>query len=180
MLPISNGDNEVQYPGVIIDDISFGSIACQEGDRIPVGVQLSFEVGYLVSKGEGGQHVLFLPPANGGGEALGNVEDGGRVVLVELHHSFGRARGDGSCRGRGGLYGGRRANRHLDQSINGDGGHFLGSVGVMVGAGIVFAEPSVDESVVGRLIVDPQEEELSRLKVGLELKGDDLEGSSAG
>jgi hypothetical protein len=33
----------------------------------------------------------------------------------------------------------------------------------MVRAGIVFAEPGVDQGVVGRLVVDPQEEELSRL-----------------
>jgi hypothetical protein len=49
----------------------------------------------------------------------------------------------------------------------------------MVGAGIVFAELSVNESMIGRLIVDPQEEELLRLEVGLELEGDDLEGSGA-
>jgi hypothetical protein len=29
---------------------------------------------------------LLLPFSYGGSEALGNVEDGGRVVLVELHH----------------------------------------------------------------------------------------------
>jgi hypothetical protein len=179
-LPISNGDNEVRYPGVVIDDVSFRLITCWERDRIPVGVQSSFKVRYLISEGEGSQHVLFLPPVNGGGEALGNVEDGGRVVLVELHHSFSRARGDGSCRSCKGLYSGQRANGCLDQSINSNGRHFLGSIGVMIGAGIVFAEPSMDKSVVGRLIVDPQEEELLGLKVGLELKSDDLEGSSAG
>jgi hypothetical protein len=31
----------------------------------------------------------------------------------------------------------------------------------MVEVGIVLAEPSMDEGVVGRLIVNPQEEELS-------------------
>jgi hypothetical protein len=31
---------------------------------------------------------LFFFLADGGGEALGNVEDGDQVVLVELHHSF--------------------------------------------------------------------------------------------
>jgi hypothetical protein len=45
--------------------------------------------------------------------------------------------------------------------------------------GIVFAEPSVDKGVVRGLVVDPQEEELSQLEVGLELKGDDLEQDSA-
>jgi hypothetical protein len=50
---------------------------------------------------------LLFPLSNGGGEALGNVEDGDRVVLVELHHSFGRAGGDGSRRSRGGPNGGR-------------------------------------------------------------------------
>jgi hypothetical protein len=51
---------------------------------------------------------------------------------------------------------------------------------VVIGAGVVFAESSVDESMVRRLIIDPQKEELSRLEVRLELKGDDFEGSSAG
>jgi hypothetical protein len=49
---------------------------------------------------------LFFSFADGGGKALGNVEDSGRVVLVELHHIFGRARGDGSCWSCGGPYGG--------------------------------------------------------------------------
>jgi hypothetical protein len=43
----------------------------------------------------------------GGGEALGNVKDGDRVVLVKLHQIVGRAGGDGSCRGCGGPNGGR-------------------------------------------------------------------------
>jgi hypothetical protein len=50
----------------------------------------------------------------------------------------------------------------------------------VIGAGIVLAEPSVDEGVVGRLIIDPQEEELSGLKVGLELEGDNFEGNGVG
>jgi hypothetical protein len=64
---------------------------------------------------------LLLPFSYGGGEALGNVEDGGRVVLVELHHRLSRAGGDGSCRSRGGLNRGRRAKGRFDQSVNGDG-----------------------------------------------------------
>jgi hypothetical protein len=46
---------------------------------------------------------------------------------------------------------------------------------MVVGAGVVFAEPSVDKGVVGWLIIDPEEEELSWLEVGLKLEGDDLE-----
>jgi hypothetical protein len=38
----------------------------------------------------------------------------------------------------------------------------------------------MDESMVGGLVVDPQEKELSWLEVGLELKGDDFEGDSVG
>jgi hypothetical protein len=34
---------------------------------------------------------------------------------------------------------------------------------VVIGAGVVFAKPSVDEGVVGGLVVDPKEEELSEL-----------------
>jgi hypothetical protein len=45
----------------------------------------------------------------------------------------------------------------------------------MVRAGIVLTEVRVDEGVVRRLVVDPQEEELSWLKIGLELKGDGFE-----
>jgi hypothetical protein len=43
---------------------------------------------------------------DGGSKALGNVEDSSRVVLVELHHIFGRAGGDGLRRSRGGPYDG--------------------------------------------------------------------------
>jgi hypothetical protein len=41
---------------------------------------------------------------------------------------------------------------------------------VVIGARVVFAEPSMDQGVVGRLVVDPQEEELSGLEIGLELE----------
>jgi hypothetical protein len=34
---------------------------------------------------------------------------------------------------------------------------------MVVGTGIVFAEPGMDQGVVGRLVVDPQKEELSGL-----------------
>jgi hypothetical protein len=46
---------------------------------------------------------------------------------------------------------------------------------MMVGAGVVFAEPSVDQGVVGRLVVDPQEKELSGLQVRLEFEHNELE-----
>jgi hypothetical protein len=178
MISIPDRDDEVRYPGVVIDDIPLWPITCGKGDRVSVVIQLPFEVGYFVCKGEGGQCVLLFSFVNGGGEALGNVEDDDRVVLVELHHSFGRAGGDGSHRSHGGPYGGQRANGCLDQSIDGDVGHFLGSIGMVIGTGVVFAEPGVNESVVRRLIIDPQEEELLRLEIGLELKGDDFEGDS--
>jgi hypothetical protein len=48
---------------------------------------------------------LLFSLSNGGDEALGNVEDGDRVVLVELHHRLGRIGGDGlrrSCEGPNG------------------------------------------------------------------------------
>jgi hypothetical protein len=51
---------------------------------------------------------------------------------------------------------------------------------MMVGARVVFAEPGVDQGVVRRLIVDPQEEELSRLQVGLELKSGEFERDGFG
>jgi hypothetical protein len=51
---------------------------------------------------------------------------------------------------------------------------------VMVRAGVVFTEPSVNESMVEGLVVDPQKKELSRLEVGFELKGDRFEGDHAG
>jgi hypothetical protein len=47
------------------------------------------KVGYFVIEGQGGQGILLLPLSYGGGKALGNVEEGGGVVLVELHHRFG-------------------------------------------------------------------------------------------
>jgi hypothetical protein len=39
---------------------------------------------------------LFFSLSNHGGEALGNIKDSDRVVLVELHYSFSRCGGDGS------------------------------------------------------------------------------------
>jgi hypothetical protein len=48
----------------------------------------------------------------------------------------------------------------------------------MVGARIVFTEPSVDESVVRGLVVDPQEKEFSGLEIGLEFERDEFEGNS--
>jgi hypothetical protein len=48
----------------------------------------------------------------------------------------------------------------------------------VVRAGVVFAEPSVDESVVRGLVIDPQEEELLGLEVGLGFKSDNFEGDS--
>jgi hypothetical protein len=41
---------------------------------------------------------------------------------------------------------------------------------MVVGTRVVFAEPGVDQGVVGRLVVDPQEEELSGLQVRLEFE----------
>jgi hypothetical protein len=91
-----------------------------EGNHVLIVVQSPFEVRYFVGKGEGGQCALLFSFMNGGGEALGNVEDSGWVVLVELHHMFGRGGGDGACRSHGGLYSGQRANGCLNQSVNGD------------------------------------------------------------
>jgi hypothetical protein len=51
---------------------------------------------------------------------------------------------------------------------------------VVIGAGIVFAESDMYEGVVRRLVVDPEEEELLWLEVGLELEGDDFERDSVG
>jgi hypothetical protein len=106
VLSISNRDDKVRYPGVIIEDEPLRSFAGGKGNRASIDVQLSLEVKYLVSESEGGQRVLLLPSSNSGGEALGNVEDGGEVVLVELHHSFSGARGDGSCKSHRGPYDG--------------------------------------------------------------------------
>jgi hypothetical protein len=180
MIPVSSWYDKVWYPGVIVEDISFRPVARWEGDRVSVIVQSFLEIGYFVHEGKGGQSALLLVLSNHGGEALGNVEDGDRAVLVELHHSFGRGGEDGLHWSHGGPYGGQRANGHFDHSIDGDVGHPLGSVGVVVRAGVVFAEPSVDECVVRGLVVDPQEKELLQLKVRLEFKGDDFEGDSVG
>jgi hypothetical protein len=46
---------------------------------------------------------------------------------------------------------------------------------MMVGARVVFAEPDMDQGVVGGLVVDPQEKELSGLQVRLKLKHSELE-----
>jgi hypothetical protein len=179
MVPFPEGDDKAQYPGVVIDNVSFGVVTSWKGDYVSVGVQPPLKVGYFIGEAESGQCVLLFSFTDGGGEALGNVKDSGQVVLVELHHMLGRGGGDGVCRSHGGLYGGQRANGCFDQSVDGNVGHPLGSVGVMIRAGVVFAEPGMGEGVVGGLVVDPEEEELSWLKVGLELKGDDLEGESA-
>jgi hypothetical protein len=75
MFPFSSGDDEVWYPGVVINDVSFRAIAGREWDLVSIGVQLSFKVRYLVSKAKATQGVLLLSFSDGGGEALGNVED---------------------------------------------------------------------------------------------------------
>jgi hypothetical protein len=51
---------------------------------------------------------------------------------------------------------------------------------MVIGTGIVLAEPSVDEGMVRRLVVDPQKEELPGLEVELELEDGNFEGSSVG
>jgi hypothetical protein len=47
---------------------------------------------------------------------------------------------------------------------------------MVVRARVVFAEPGVDQGVVGGLVVDPQEEELSGLQIGLELEHGGFKG----
>jgi hypothetical protein len=51
---------------------------------------------------------------------------------------------------------------------------------MMVRAGVVFAEPGVDQGVVEGLIIDPQEEELSGLQVGLELESSEFKWGGFG
>jgi hypothetical protein len=106
MFSISCQDDEVWCPSFVIGHVPFGAIAGWEGDCVSVVVQLLLEVRYFVAEGFSSQGVLLIPLSYGGGEALGNVEDGDWVVLVELHHRFGRAGGDGSRRGHGGPNGG--------------------------------------------------------------------------
>jgi hypothetical protein len=49
---------------------------------------------------------------------------------------------------------------------------------MMVGARVVFAEPGMDQCVIGRLVVDPQEEELLGLQFRLKLECCEFEGDS--
>jgi hypothetical protein len=49
---------------------------------------------------------------------------------------------------------------------------------VVVRARVVLAEVGVHKGVVRRLVVDPEEEELAGLQMGLELERDNFEGSS--
>jgi hypothetical protein len=49
---------------------------------------------------------------------------------------------------------------------------------VVVRARVVFAKVGVHKGMVRRLVVDPQEEELTGLQMRLELECDDFEGSS--
>jgi hypothetical protein len=114
MISISDWDDKAQYPGVIIDDIPLRSVAGEERDRLSVVIQLLLQIGYLIGEGKGSLGVLFFSLSSHGGKALGNVEDGDGVVLVELHHSFGKGGGDGSCWSHRGPYGGRRANGRLN------------------------------------------------------------------
>jgi hypothetical protein len=46
---------------------------------------------------------------------------------------------------------------------------------MMVGARIVFTEPGMNQGMVGRLVVDPQKEELSGLQIRLELERSEFE-----
>jgi hypothetical protein len=155
MVSIAGQYDEVWYPVFIVNDIPIWPVTCGEGNPVLILVQLFLKIRYLICKGECGRGVLLFPPSNGSGKALGNVEDGNVVVLVELHHSFSKGGGDGACWSCGGLYGGRRAKGCLDHSVDGDIGHFSGFIRVVIRAGIVLAEPSVNESVVGGLVVNP-------------------------
>jgi hypothetical protein len=49
---------------------------------------------------------------------------------------------------------------------------------VVVRARVVFAEVGVHKGVVRRLVVDPEEEELAGLQMGLELERDNFKGGS--
>jgi hypothetical protein len=175
---LATRDDEVWYPGVIIEDEPIRVVAGGKRDCFPVSVQASLEILHFVSKGKVTKGVLFLLPSNGGGEALGNVEHGNWVVSVEVHYSVGSVRRDGSWRSHGGLYSGRRANGRLNQSVDGNGRHGSESIGVMIGAGIVLAEVGMGEGMVRWLIVDPEEKELLGLKVRLKFKGDLSKGNS--
>jgi hypothetical protein len=95
-IPVSARDDKVRYPDVIIEDEPIRAVAGGEWDRFPIGVQLPFEVLHFVSESEVTESVLLLSFLNGGGEALGNVEYGGWVVLVELHHIVSSVGEDGS------------------------------------------------------------------------------------
>jgi hypothetical protein len=96
MFSISDWDNKAWYPGVVIDDISLRLVAGGEWDHLLIPVQPLLQVRYFVGESKGGLGVLFFSLADRGGEALGNVENGNGVVLVELHHSFSRGGGDGA------------------------------------------------------------------------------------
>jgi hypothetical protein len=48
----------------------------------------------------------------------------------------------------------------------------------VVRARVVLTEIGVHKGMVWRLVIDPQEEELAGLQMGLELEGDDLKGDS--
>jgi hypothetical protein len=50
---------------------------------------------------------------------------------------------------------------------------------VVIRAGVIFAEVGVDKSVVRGLVIDPEEEELPWLEVGLKFEGNDFESSGA-
>jgi hypothetical protein len=49
---------------------------------------------------------------------------------------------------------------------------------MMVGAGVIFAEVCMHEGVVWGLVIDPEEEKLSWLQVGLEFERSDFKGDS--
>jgi hypothetical protein len=106
MLSVSRWYDEIWYPGFIVDNVPLEAIAGGEWDHVSIVVQPSFKVGYLVTEGQGGQGIFLLSLSYGGSKALGNVKDGNRVVLVELHQRVGRAGGNGSRRGCGGPNGG--------------------------------------------------------------------------
>jgi hypothetical protein len=50
----------------------------------------------------------------------------------------------------------------------------------MIGTRVVLAELGVDQSVVERLVIDPQKEELLGLQVRLELESDELKRDGVG
>jgi hypothetical protein len=139
VVPILNGDNKVGGMVICIEDKSIRSLLGLHLEALLVELSLQFSnlrVSYLFLR-----PLLTLRLTDAGNEPLHDIHDGFGVLLVEGEDGGGSAGRERWCRD-GRSDSGRGAGGGLVRHIDGVVRH-SGSVGVVVGTQVIFAEPGV-------------------------------------